>query len=92
MKKPKKNLTGQSLVQKFLFRMGVIFLLIAATLSIGDLMGLVNIPEFLLFGESALKMYARIAVLGCVAAAIGSWESPSTTDNQKLTTSENLKE
>ena len=67
----------QGLIQRVLFRVGITLLIIAAGLGFSDLIGIFEMPEFILFGESALKTYARIAVIGCAAAAIGSWESIS---------------
>lgn len=63
----------QELIQLILFRAGIALLIIAPCLGLGELLGLFKMPEVFLMGESPLKTYARIAVLGCVAAAIGSW-------------------
>lgn len=53
-------------------------MVLSALALIFNLGGLLALPETILGGENTLHSLARVAVTGCMMAAIGSWE-PATT-------------
>ncbi len=54
------------------FYAGLGLLVAAVGILLGELFGLVALPASLITGESALHSVVRLAVIGCVFAAIGS--------------------
>ena len=70
-------ITIASRLQPACFIAGVALLLGAALLLLAQVMGLVSIESLLPGGESAPPSVARVAVVGCVLAAIGSWDLPN---------------
>lgn len=56
------------------FYAGVLLIALSALILITTLSGLLDLPETILGGEHTLHSIARLAVVGCALAAIGSWE------------------
>jgi|GEM_PF-2379884 len=51
---------------------GVSLIVLAALMMTADLLGLLDMTQLVQLESSPFKLYARIAVAGCVLAAIGS--------------------
>ena len=64
-------------LQTFLFYSGMALIALSALALILNLSGLLTFPETILGSENTLHSLARVAVLGCALAAIGSWEQTS---------------
>lgn len=61
-------------VKNGLFYAGLALIGFAAVVFISDLSGLLALPASVVGDETTLHSLARVAVIGCVLAAIGSWE------------------
>ena len=59
-------------LKNYFFYTGLVLLALAILVTVSSLSGLVTLPETFLGNESTIHSVARIAVLGCVLAAIGS--------------------
>ena len=68
----------QELVMKrtksVLLIVGVVFLVSAALLFISMLLGFTDLPSNVIAGESTVHSVARVAIVGCLLAAIGSMD------------------
>jgi len=64
-------------LQTLLFRSGIVLIALSALALILNLSELLTFPETILGSENTLHSLARVAVLGCALAAIGSWEQTS---------------
>jgi hypothetical protein len=53
---------------------GVVFLVSAALLMISMVIGFTEMPANLIAGESTVHSVARVAIVGCLLAAIGSMD------------------
>ena len=53
---------------------GVGLLIIAAVLLLTMQTGIIDMPEYLLPGESPIHSIARVAIIGCLLAAVGTRE------------------
>lgn len=60
--------------QRIMLIVGVALLVGAALLLISTLTGIVTMPENLIAGESTVHSIARVAISGCLLAALGSFE------------------
>ena len=60
-----------------LYYSGLSLLGLASIALLASLSGFISLPETLIGGETTLHSIARVAVIGCVLAAIGSWEQSS---------------
>ncbi|MBT8125546.1 MAG: hypothetical protein KJO81_12020 [Gammaproteobacteria bacterium] len=61
-------------LRKTLLLSGIATLTLSLLLFFGCLIGLFEFESFSLFGYSGLRSLAAIAILGCLFAAIGSWD------------------
>ena len=61
-------------VRKSFFYVGIALLVLSVLVLLGDVTGLARLPENLLDGETTLHSIVRLAVAGCVLAAVGCWE------------------
>jgi len=61
-------------LQNILFYSGILLIALSALALILNLSGLITFPETILGSENTLHSLARVAVIGCALAAIGSWE------------------
>lgn len=60
-------------LRKVLLITGTVLLILSFIIFIGCLIGYFKFETFSLFGNSGLRSLASIAVMGCILAAIGSW-------------------
>ena len=58
-------------IKHTLLVVGVLLLITTVLLFVATLMGLVRLPEQLIAGESTEHSVARVAILGCLMAAVG---------------------
>lgn len=60
-------------LRKILFVSGSAILILSFLLFLGCLISFLSFETFSVFGNSGLRSLASIAILGCLLAAIGSW-------------------
>ena len=70
-------------LKRSLFRTGVLLIAVAAVTFIFDVSGLLSLPVTMLGDETTLHTLARVAVIGCVLAAIGSWEQTPSNEQKE---------
>lgn len=61
-------------IKTFLLIAGVALLVSASILLISMLVGITDMPANLIAGESTLHSVGRVAIVGCLLAAIGSMD------------------
>ncbi len=62
-------------VRKSFLYVGIALLTASVVVFLGEVSGVLQLPANLLAGETSLHSIVRVAVAGCVLAAIGCWES-----------------
>ena len=60
--------------KRTLFILGIVLLISTALASVAMVGGLFQLPEQLFAGESTVHSVARIAIVGCLLAAVGSMD------------------
>jgi hypothetical protein len=79
-------------IQNVLLVAGIALLVISVVLGIADLIGWFELPQFIQDFDSSIKMYARGAVLGCVLAAAGCWNTSTPDTSSQLHSVQHHKE
>jgi hypothetical protein len=70
-------------LKRRLFGSGVLLIAVALVTIICELTGLLSLPVTMLGDETTLHTLARVAVIGCVLAAIGSWEQTPSNEQKE---------
>ena len=83
---------GLNQTQKVLVIAGIGLIAVSVALGIADLIGWFELPQAIQNIDSGVKMYARGAVLGCVIAAAGCWNSGSPDASSQLHSAQHQKE
>jgi len=60
--------------KRLFFVLGIALLVVTALIAVAALAGLARLPEQLFAGESTVHTVARVAIIGCLLAAVGSIE------------------
>ena len=61
-------------IKRTLFFLGIALLICTAIITISVIGGFIQLPENLIVGESAVHSIARLAIVGCLLAALGTME------------------
>lgn len=61
-------------LQRYLLISGIVLLIASVVLMVTAMTGLVPLPDPLIAGESTVHSIARIAIIGCLLAAVGAME------------------
>jgi hypothetical protein len=67
------NIEKRAGLCKALLLSGIAILALSFLLFLGCLVGILEFHSFSLFGNSGLRSLASIAIIGCLLAAVGSW-------------------
>jgi len=61
-------------IKKYLLGSGIVLLIAALALMVTVVTGLIPLPEPLIAGESTVHSIARVAITGCLLAAVGAMD------------------
>ena len=68
------NGTTLQFIKRVMFGVGIVLLIAAFALVIAFTTNLIALPEPLITGESTVHSIARLAIIGCLLAAVGAHE------------------